>query len=240
MEPSCLPLYRYSLVVELNRSSDLLLKDVNRVALYTGLLGALGMFIVANFQETAVIQIHLTGAFMCFGFGCLYMLLQTWVSYRMHPLFVNRRIAYIRGSIALLSSICFVLGISQTRVPIRIGVLSAVVLGVMASNTFHKYFPDVPSPRPWRQHNPPLPVGSNTREPSTRHAFRDTICTAFRRSPSGPVPSSTWASFCPTRGTSRRSAFSWASNRWLPTWTIARFGTRPPILHRPEPAKSGT
>ncbi|KAH7732150.1 Frag1/DRAM/Sfk1 [Aphelenchoides avenae] len=133
---------RYSLVVELNRSSDLLLKATNRLAFYAGLLGALGMFIVANFQETAVIQFHLTGAFMCFGCGCIYMIIQTWITYRMHPLFVNRRIAYIRGAIALVSSVCFVL---------------AVVLGVMASKTFHKYYPDVPSPRPWRQHHPPLP-----------------------------------------------------------------------------------
>jgi hypothetical protein len=130
---------RYSLVVELNRSSDLVLKSVNRLALYAGLFGAFGMFIVANFQETAVIQIHLSGAFVCFGSGTFYMFLQTWISYRMHPLFVGRRIAYIRGIIAVASVVCF---------------LIAVTFGVWAANTFHKYYPDLPTPRPWSKKTP--------------------------------------------------------------------------------------
>jgi len=38
-----------------------LISLTNRLSLFAGLLGGVGMFIVANFQETAVIQIHLTG-----------------------------------------------------------------------------------------------------------------------------------------------------------------------------------
>lgn len=96
--------------MELNRSTDLTLKLVNRVVFYLGLIGALGMFFVANFQETAVIQIHLFGAILCFGSGCLYMLGQTWISYRMHPLYANKRIAHIRLVLAVASSISFVTG----------------------------------------------------------------------------------------------------------------------------------
>lgn len=100
------------MIVELNRSTDLSLKFVNRWIFYIGIAGAFGMFFVANFQETAVIQIHLFGAILSFGSGCLYMLGQTWISYRMHPLFAGRGIAHIRLGLAITSSVFFVLGMS--------------------------------------------------------------------------------------------------------------------------------
>ncbi|KAI1731977.1 frag1/DRAM/Sfk1 family domain-containing protein [Ditylenchus destructor] len=133
---------RYSLVVELNRSSDLILKQFNRLSLYAGLLGAVGMSIVANFQETAVIQMHLFGAFLCFGSGCIYMLSQTWVSYRMYPLFAGMRIAKIRAVISVASTVMFVL---------------ALGFGITAANTFHRHFPDLPTPRPWSHKLVPMP-----------------------------------------------------------------------------------
>lgn len=48
---------RYNLVSEFNRGADELLKTSNRVSYFFGMAGAFGMFIVANFQETAVIQV---------------------------------------------------------------------------------------------------------------------------------------------------------------------------------------
>lgn len=79
-------LFRYDLVSELNRNSNELLTIMNKIAYYFGVLGAVGTFLgelnkslqgtrtlVANFQETAVIQVHLTGAFLSFGFGCAYV-----------------------------------------------------------------------------------------------------------------------------------------------------------------------
>ncbi|OZC10833.1 hypothetical protein X798_02256 [Onchocerca flexuosa] len=125
---------RYSLVVELNRDSDRLLKRMNTFACAIGMLGGVGMFIVANFQETAVITVHLTGAFLCFGCGCFYMLLQFCLTIYMYPLYNNRRIGFIRGAIALSATLCFVTVIS---------------FGVAASVEFHKHHPDLPTPRPW-------------------------------------------------------------------------------------------
>ncbi|CAK5083163.1 unnamed protein product [Meloidogyne enterolobii] len=56
---------RYHLVAELlSQNSDQEYQPIslaNILSLFAGLLGGVGMFIVANFQETAVIQIHLTG-----------------------------------------------------------------------------------------------------------------------------------------------------------------------------------
>jgi len=131
---------RYSLVVELNRSSDLTLKTVNRVVLYFGLVGALGMFVVANFQEGAVVWIHITAAIICFGSGCLFMLGQGWISHRMHPLFAGKRIAHIRTIIAVIGSICFVVSLG---------------FGKYAGMVFHSVYPDLPVPRPWRHSDLP-------------------------------------------------------------------------------------
>ncbi|VDM50273.1 unnamed protein product [Toxocara canis] len=124
----------YSLVSELNRSADLCLKRVNELSLVAGLLGAVGMFFVANFQETAVLTVHLVSAFVCFGFGCVYMLMQAYISVHMYPLYANRRIGYIRSFIASVAVVSFFI---------------AVVFGVLASNEFHKYYPHLPTPRPW-------------------------------------------------------------------------------------------
>jgi hypothetical protein len=41
--------------------------------LYLGWIGAFGISIVANFQETAVFRVHLTGALMAFGVGSAYL-----------------------------------------------------------------------------------------------------------------------------------------------------------------------
>uniref|UniRef100_A0A7E4VEM6 DNA damage-regulated autophagy modulator protein 2 n=1 Tax=Panagrellus redivivus TaxID=6233 RepID=A0A7E4VEM6_PANRE len=125
---------RYSVIVELNRSFDAELKAVNRVALYLGTIGAFGMCLVANFQETAVIVIHLSGAFVCFGFGSIYMLLHAWISHRMVPLYAGRRIANIRTFLAVSGILAF---------------CTASFFGVYAAHVYHTTFPDKPTPRPW-------------------------------------------------------------------------------------------
>uniref|UniRef100_A0A914ZEG8 DNA damage-regulated autophagy modulator protein 1 n=1 Tax=Parascaris univalens TaxID=6257 RepID=A0A914ZEG8_PARUN len=125
---------RYSLVSELNRSADLCLKRVNELSLVAGLLGAFGMFLVANFQETAVLTVHLVSAFVCFGSGCVYMIMQAYISVHMHPLYANRRIGVIRSLFAIVAVTSFFV---------------AVTFGVLASNEFHKYYPHLPTPRPW-------------------------------------------------------------------------------------------
>jgi hypothetical protein len=48
----------------------------NRIALWTGFISCFGLSLVANFQETNVIAVHLTGAFLCFGLGTVYIWLQ--------------------------------------------------------------------------------------------------------------------------------------------------------------------
>lgn len=61
-------------------------------------------------QETAVITVHFIAAFICFGSGCVYMVLQSYIAFYMYPLYNNRRIGFIRGAIAAFSVVCFVTG----------------------------------------------------------------------------------------------------------------------------------
>ncbi|VDK75712.1 unnamed protein product [Litomosoides sigmodontis] len=146
MKEGCTDIYngqfvKYLLVVELNRDSDRLLKRLNVFTYAIGMIGGVGMFVVANFQESAVITVHLTGAFLCFGCGCFYMLLQFCLTVYMYPLYNSRRIGFIRGAIALCAILCFI---------------TVVSFGIAASKEFHKHYPDLPTPRPWsRKANQP-------------------------------------------------------------------------------------
>jgi hypothetical protein len=62
------------------------------------------------------------------------MLVQSWISHIMVPLFASRRIAYIRTVLSALGVVAFFM---------------SLVFGILAANTFHRYHPDEPTPRPW-------------------------------------------------------------------------------------------
>ncbi|KHJ98660.1 hypothetical protein OESDEN_01352 [Oesophagostomum dentatum] len=87
-------------------------------------------------QETAVITVHLLAALLCFGSGCLYMIMQSWITVRMYPVYTNRRIGIIRSCIAAVSTVAFCV---------------AVGFGFYAAHIFHLYYPDLPTPRPWNR-----------------------------------------------------------------------------------------
>lgn len=65
---------RYSQVKECIRAfgSPTSLPKWNHWALIFGLISTAGLSIVANFQETSVIVVHLIGALLCFGGGTVY------------------------------------------------------------------------------------------------------------------------------------------------------------------------
>lgn len=53
-------------------------KEINKLnerAVRLALIAVLGVSIVANFQETNILSIHMLGAFLAFGFGQWYMIL---------------------------------------------------------------------------------------------------------------------------------------------------------------------
>lgn len=71
---------------------DNLIPDANRVfalnkwSFFIGLASAVGLSIVANFQELQLFVVHMIGAFTAFGFGLIYSVIQTRLSYYMYPI----------------------------------------------------------------------------------------------------------------------------------------------------------
>uniref|UniRef100_UPI00398F25FC DNA damage-regulated autophagy modulator protein 2b isoform X2 n=1 Tax=Pristiophorus japonicus TaxID=55135 RepID=UPI00398F25FC len=76
---------RYKQVEALNQEDDRTIFRLNRTGLVLGLLSCLGLCIVANFQKTTLIQVHVIGAVLTFGMGIIYLLVHTILSYKMQP-----------------------------------------------------------------------------------------------------------------------------------------------------------
>ncbi|KDR23377.1 hypothetical protein L798_05340, partial [Zootermopsis nevadensis] len=81
----------------------------NKIALWIGYLSCFGLSLVANFQETNVIIVHLTGAFLCFGLGTVYIWFQAVCSYYLHPLANSIAMAHARVVLAMVCTIFFIL-----------------------------------------------------------------------------------------------------------------------------------
>ncbi|XP_066583529.1 DNA damage-regulated autophagy modulator protein 2-like isoform X2 [Prorops nasuta] len=111
----CFVIYiRYSHIKELSslyRVPAALLKW-NRWALVLGMTSTLGLSMVANFQETSVIVVHLIGAMLCFGGGTAYFWTQAICSFYLHPFGCSLKLAHIRTAISTFCSVCFVVGLS--------------------------------------------------------------------------------------------------------------------------------
>lgn len=80
---------------------------LNQLGLMLGWIGALGISIVANFQETSVFIVHFIGAMMAFGVGTLYMWTQVYASFILCSLCHGRALLYWRGFLAAISSVGF-------------------------------------------------------------------------------------------------------------------------------------
>lgn len=95
---------------------------INYSTLVIGIISCLGLTVVANFQEINLRPIHLSGAIVCFSSGLLYCILQTWMSYKMHPLVNTRAVAHYRLVLTCIMFCSFVI---------------ALVLGPIAISRFH-------------------------------------------------------------------------------------------------------
>ena len=87
-------------------------KKWNISGLILGILTSIGISIVGNFQETAILFIHMIGACMAFGIGSWYIIIQTRISfyfrhlYRKHPEFnIGRKMLYFRIFLSVCSLI---------------------------------------------------------------------------------------------------------------------------------------
>ncbi|XP_015789360.1 DNA damage-regulated autophagy modulator protein 2 [Tetranychus urticae] len=86
-----------------------LLLSINKISFLIGILACLGMSMVANFQETNLIRVHLTGALMCFCSGGIYCWLQTWITFKSYPHLNEKPICYIRFFLSTTLTITFII-----------------------------------------------------------------------------------------------------------------------------------
>lgn len=100
---------RYSQVKECMRAfgSPTSLPKWNHWALIFGLMSTAGLSIVANFQETSVIVVHLIGALLCFGGGTAYFWIQAVCSFYLHPSGCSLRLAHLRTALSTFCTVCF-------------------------------------------------------------------------------------------------------------------------------------
>lgn len=87
---------RYKQVEGLLGEDDFKLLRLNCIGLWLGWTSSFGMCVVANFQKTTLFYMHLVGAILTFGFGALYIIVQTLLSYYMHPHIHSRTIYLVR------------------------------------------------------------------------------------------------------------------------------------------------
>ncbi|XP_045176378.1 DNA damage-regulated autophagy modulator protein 2-like isoform X2 [Mercenaria mercenaria] len=73
------------------------LLHLNTAAFITGLLTIFGVSLVGNFQSTNIWEVHLLGAFLAFGVGFVYMILQTIISCKSVSFKIPGNSLYIRG-----------------------------------------------------------------------------------------------------------------------------------------------
>lgn len=111
---SIIVLVRYKQVEQQCR--DYLAPDVskvftlNKISLWFGLIASAGVSIIANFQELQLWTIHMMGGSLAFGFGTLYCILQTRISYSMFPMVKSGLIlARCRLALTIILAICSII-----------------------------------------------------------------------------------------------------------------------------------
>lgn len=94
---------RYKIVEKQNQTSYFSTPVFNLVSLVLGLVGCIGMGIVANFQELAVPVVHDGGALLAFVCGVGYTLLQSIISYKSCPQWNSMSTCHVRMAISAVS-----------------------------------------------------------------------------------------------------------------------------------------
>jgi len=97
-------------------------KHVNSLSLWLGWAGALGLSMIANFQETEVYWVHKIGLYLCFGCGVLWLWALAYTSSGLYP---------IQSSRLMLVSRCILLVINTSTF------LSVLIFGEVARSKFH-------------------------------------------------------------------------------------------------------
>ena len=81
----------------------------NNICLITGVLAAFGMSIVANFQETNVLTMHLIGAFVAFISPIFYMISDIYMAFKSSGVIVPKWMPFARVVVCIIYSSSFIL-----------------------------------------------------------------------------------------------------------------------------------
>ncbi|XP_036369164.1 DNA damage-regulated autophagy modulator protein 1 isoform X1 [Octopus sinensis] len=100
---------RFKLIQSLVNVDNSRIHVVNKVSFGLGIIAALGMSLVGNFQESNVLVVHVIGAFMVFGIGSVYEIFQTIMSYMMYPMYNGKKIIIIRMVLSIFSVFFFIM-----------------------------------------------------------------------------------------------------------------------------------
>ncbi|XP_062989453.1 DNA damage-regulated autophagy modulator protein 1 isoform X2 [Elgaria multicarinata webbii] len=95
---------RYLIVKQQNEVTHFINPYFNLMTLCVGVVGCIGMGIVASFQELAVPAVHDGGALVAFICGALYIVLQTVISYRSRPQWSTPCTCHTRLFLSIMTS----------------------------------------------------------------------------------------------------------------------------------------
>jgi len=113
---------------------------LNTCSLGVGWGGALGLSLLANFQETEVRIVHLTGLYLCFGLGLAWVWSQVVASFALYPLATSKVLLVGRLVLAIINTVTF---------------LIMLVAGLVADH-YHEHDPDPskwsPGDNGWQWH----------------------------------------------------------------------------------------
>ncbi|XP_053572956.1 DNA damage-regulated autophagy modulator protein 1 isoform X2 [Bombina bombina] len=96
---------RYKILAKQNDISSFIKPWLNKAALVIGLIGCIGMGIVATFQEKLIPIVHDVGALITFIGGVVYIVLQSVISYMCRTQWNSMRMCCVRISISVISAI---------------------------------------------------------------------------------------------------------------------------------------
>ncbi|XP_055330350.1 DNA damage-regulated autophagy modulator protein 2-like [Paramacrobiotus metropolitanus] len=81
---------------------------LSRLSVTLGLISSFGVSLVANFQEVNQIELHIVGANMVFGLGAIYMWVETYITYKIHPGRESKWMCHFRLICAVVGLLAFV------------------------------------------------------------------------------------------------------------------------------------
>ncbi|XP_053497523.1 DNA damage-regulated autophagy modulator protein 1 isoform X2 [Ictalurus furcatus] len=94
---------RYKFVQKLIEKTGGVSPRWNLAAFIIATLSCIGMCFVATFQEVEQTAVHDFGALMFFIWGVVYIVMQTHISYRVHPYGSSKRVCHIRAVFSLVA-----------------------------------------------------------------------------------------------------------------------------------------